>query len=115
MRLSENFTRDEFACPDGCGFDTVDTGLLLLLEQIRAHFDRRVYINSGCRCETRNIAVGGSRGSQHLIGRAADIVVDMTPPSIVAEFAHQIGAGGVGNYKTFTHVDSRNGWARWSE
>ena len=73
--LSEHFSREEMACKCGCGLDTVDAELLSLLEKIRAHFDRPITINSGCRCEAHNRAVGGSKNSQHLIGRAADIVV----------------------------------------
>lgn len=112
--LSEHFSREEMACKCGCGLDTVDAELLSLLEKIRAHFDRPITINSGCRCEAHNRAVGGSKNSQHLIGRAADIVVEGTPASLVAELARQLGAGGVGGYFGFTHIDSRNGQARWS-
>jgi uncharacterized protein YcbK (DUF882 family) len=111
--LSPNFSRWEFACKCGCGFDTVDVKLIEDLETIREHFDRRVDINSGCRCESHNRAVGGSKNSQHMLGRAADIVVDGVPPRIVGELAHQIGVGGLKAYETFTHIDSRNGVARW--
>lgn len=112
--ISENFTRVEFECSCGCGFDTVDSELLRLLENIRAHFDKPVLVNSACRCVAHNTAVGGGQHSQHLYGRAADIVVAGIDPAIVAELAEQLGAGGVGKYETFTHVDSRsNGPARW--
>ena len=112
--LSEHFDREEFICSCGeCGQDTVDVRLVILLEQIRVHFDRPVRINSGNRCKAHNKAVGGSINSQHLLSKAADITVDGTPPSLVAELAHNIGAGGVGKYETFTHLDSRTGIARW--
>jgi len=106
--ISEHFSRSEFACKCGCGFDTVDTQLLGYLEQIRAHFDRPVRINSGCRCNTHNTHAGGGANSQHLYGRAADIVVDGISPEIITELAIQIGAPGVGRYSTFTHIDSRS-------
>ena len=102
-----------FACKCGCGFDSVDYELLVALEAIREHFDRAVTLNSGCRCRDHNTAVGGSDGSQHLLGRAANIVVEETPPPIVAEFAEQLDLGGVGAYDTFTHIDTRVGFARW--
>lgn len=114
--LSDNFSRSEFACKCGCGFDTVDTELLRILESIRAHFDRKIKINSGCRCAPYNSSDGvrGSTGSFHLYGRAADIVVDGIDPALVYELADQMGIGGAGQYSTFTHVDSRtNGPARW--
>jgi uncharacterized protein YcbK (DUF882 family) len=113
--ISAHFSRSEFACKCGCGYDTVDTELLVLLEEIRAHFGRGITINSGCRCVDYNASphIGGSEKSQHLYGRAADIVVEGTPPDIVHELAEQLGAGGLGKYDSFTHVDSRVGRARW--
>ena len=111
--LSVHFSRHEFSCKCGCGFDTVDAELIMDLELIRVHFDRPVTINSGCRCRTHNHAVNGFDNSLHLVGRAADIVVDGTPPGIVQEYAEQIGVSGLGRYNTFTHVDSRTGRARW--
>jgi uncharacterized protein YcbK (DUF882 family) len=92
--------------------------LLRILEVLRSHFDRPITINSGCRCSFHNADVGGGSNSQHLYGRAADIVVDGIDPSLVYELADNMGIGGAGEYSTsgFTHVDSRtNGPARWSE
>lgn len=111
--LTANFSRAEFACGCGCGYDTVDYELLKILELIREHFDRPVDINSGCRCVPHNRACNGSDHSQHLLGRAADIVVREIPAEIVQEFVEQIGAGGLGRYDAFTHVDTRIGYARW--
>ena len=118
--LSEHFSRKEFRCPCGCGCDTVDVELLRILEAIRAHFDRPIKITSGHRCLAHNFTVGGAMpkrnigGSQHLYGRAADIVINGVDPALVYELADQMGIGGAGRYSTFTHIDSRlNGPARW--
>ena len=111
--LSNNFSRAEFACKCGCGYDTVDYELILKLEQIREHFDRPITINSGCRCRAHNSAVDGSDNSLHLVGRAADLVVDGIDPQLVAELTEQMELGGVGVYDTFTHIDTRVGYARW--
>lgn len=111
--LSEHFSRDEFICKCGCGQNTVDYALVILLEKIRAHFDVPVWITSGSRCRQHNTVVGGSEHSQHIYGRAADIVVDGIPPHLVAELADQLDAAGVGDYRDFTHVDTRNGFGRW--
>lgn len=113
--ISKHFSRAEFACKCGCGFDTVDTELLKILEAVRVHFDKPVKINSGCRCEKHNKAVGGEVGGQHLYGRAADIVVHGPSPAKVyqwlnAEYPEQYG---IGVYPSWVHVDSRNGKARW--
>jgi uncharacterized protein YcbK (DUF882 family) len=92
----------------------VDSELLRILEEIRAHFDRPITINSACRCADHNRDVGGSDNSQHLYGRAADIVVAGVDPALVAELADQMDCGGVGEYDTFTHIDTRSHQiARW--
>ena len=115
IRISEHFIRHEFSCKCGCGFNTVDVELINLLEQVRKYFDKPVTINSGCRCGEHNTVIGGSLKSQHVIGRAADIVVKDTKPADVAEFLETINAPGIGRYNTFTHVDSRyERNARWS-
>lgn len=106
--LSENFSRREFACKCGCGKDTVDVELLKYLEQIRSHFDARVTVTSGNRCASHNARAGGLPTSQHLVGRAADIVISNIDPSIVSELADQLGVPGVGSYDTFTHIDTRS-------
>ena len=113
-RLNQYFTREEFACKCGCGFNTVDTELLKLLTAARAHFNKPITITSACRCEAHNERVGGSPNSLHKLGRAADIIVKDVDPADVAHFFDiEFDAPGVGEYNTFTHVDSRTGRARW--
>lgn len=46
-----------------------------------------VIITSGYRCEEHNRAVGSVRNSQHLLGNAADIVVDGVTPKEAATVA----------------------------
>jgi uncharacterized protein YcbK (DUF882 family) len=111
--ISEHFSRSEFSCACGCGRDTVDAALLTILEKIRTHFDRPVHITSGHRCEDYNRQVGGSSNSQHLHGRAADIVVQGIPASLVQELCEDLNVPGLGKYETFTHIDTRSGHARW--
>lgn len=113
--ISPYFARAEFACHCGCGFDTVDTTLLKILEAIRDHFKVAVTINSGCRCPKENKSVGGVPNSKHLVGRAADITVRNISASAVADFVERTWPDryGVGRYNTFTHVDSREIPARW--
>jgi len=112
--ISTNFSRKEFACQCECGFDTVDTDLLKILEKVRVHFGKPVTINSACRCANHNKNIGGSDKSQHKLGRAADIVVKGKSPDQVAEFIEKAYPDcGMGVYKTFTHLDSRGTKARW--
>ena len=112
-RLSANFTRAEFACKCGCGFDDIDLHLVDLLQQVRDFFDAPVAVTSGCRCEVRNKFVGGSPRSQHLYGKAADFIVRNVPPSVVREYCETLNPGGLGYYATFIHMDVRAGRARW--
>ena len=114
-QLSQHFNREEFACKCGCGFDTVDTELLEVLEAIRQHFGEGVGINSGCRCASYNLDVGGWPSSQHKRGRAADIVVTATTPEEVQSYIDTTWPDelGLGRYESFTHVDTRNNKARW--
>ena len=75
---------------------------------MRSYFGSAIVINSGYRTNAHNIKVGGSKNSQHVLGKAADIVVKGVTPSKVAAFARKIGFRGVGEYNGFTHVDTRN-------
>jgi uncharacterized protein YcbK (DUF882 family) len=93
--------------------DTVDAELIDMLETIRKHFGKPITINSGCRCPAHNRSVEGADTSQHLYGRAADFTVADIPADDVYAYAEQIDAPGLGSYSTWTHIDSRVGFARW--
>lgn len=118
------FTRDEFTCKCGCGFDTVDYELVRIMDDVRAYFNKPVIISSGCRCKTHNDAVilkynplykiGTSR-SKHMYGIACDFVVVGIHEDIVADYLEKKypNTYGIGRYKGRTHVDSRYEKARW--
>lgn len=113
-KLSEHFSRSEFECPCGCGFDTVDVELLDLCEHVRIlNGNIPLHVNSGCRCPKHNHEVGGTKHSQHKLGRAADLRVN-NPKEIYDQLC-QIYEGrfGFGIYKNFIHVDSRSHASRW--
>lgn len=115
------FKRSEFKCKCGkCGGFPVepDKELVELLEKIRNHFGAAVTVTSGVRCKAHNSspAVGGATNSQHLYGAAADIKVKGVVPKKVADYVETLlpNSGGIGRYKTFTHVDVRSTKARWN-
>ncbi len=112
--ISKHFSRKEFACPCGCGFSTVDVKLLEVLEILRVKYGA-VTINSACRCAVHNKNVGGSKGSKHKQGIAADVVVNGTSPDEIYMFLDmfQPNKYGVGKYNSFTHIDVRDKKARW--
>ena len=121
--LSRSFRVREFACRDGSDPLFVDSALVQLLQDIRDHFGVPVVITSGYRTASHNARVGGSKSSQHLLGRAADIQVQDTDPLAVAAYAESLmpGWGGVGRYpvkagraKGWVHVDTRPNKSRWT-
>lgn len=122
--LSKNFSRSEFACRCGCGFGTnvgdIDLGLVRALQTLRDMLNVPLKIRSGCRCASWNRAVGGVRNSQHLYGKAADVVSDYVSWERIAQVADRIPIfreGGLGRYPTkkFVHMDTRGYRARWTQ
>lgn len=113
--LSGNFSREEFSCGCGCGFDDVSEELVDLLQELRDELEEPVTITSACRCKEHNASVGGAKRSQHLLGTAADIQVKGCTPAYVQEWLLKKypDSLGIGKYKQFTHVDVRKGKARW--
>ena len=123
MKITAHFSKEEFECNDGSEMPLqVFNNVIEVaenLEVIRAHFNSPVTINSAYRSPVYNRSVGGAATSQHLSGRAADIVIDGVSPNEVAdaiEFLIETGMmkeGGLGRYDTFTHYDIRGEKARW--
>lgn len=124
-QLSPSFKVREFGCK-GSDVVLLDEELVVLLQCIREHFGKPVHITSGYRTAAHNAAVGGSKSSQHLLGRAADFWVEDTPVASVAAYAETLlpARGGIGRYpKDASHPKRRTGWvhidtradkSRWS-
>ena len=70
--LSKNFARKDFKCPCGCSRQMVDSELVEKLQAIRDKLGKAIKATSGYRCLSHNAAVGGSSGSKHRYGMAAD-------------------------------------------
>ena len=114
--VSKNFKRSEFVCKCGCGKYNADPKLVKSLQKLRDTIGTSIIINSACRCEAHNKAVGGVPNSQHVQGKAADIRVSDLTPKELAKFAEEIpdfNKGGIGTYNSFVHVDVRGTKARW--
>lgn len=120
--LAPDFKVRELRCRDGSDTVMVDEALMLLLQCIREHFGKAVTITSGYRTPAHNAKAGGTRFSQHLYGRAADIRVQGASVEEVAACAERLlhGCGGVGRYPAkagraagWVHVDTRAEKARW--
>lgn len=115
-QLTKNFKVREFACSDGTDVIFISHDLVVVLQKIRDHFGKPVIINSAYRTPAKNKQVDGATYSQHLYGTAADITISGVSPKEVAEFAETLlpKTGGIGIYKTFTHVDVRAVKSRWN-
>lgn len=70
-----NFTRAEFACKCGCGFDDMAHELVRICQKVRDHFDAPFIPSSGCRCPSHNARSGGVWNSLHMRGRAVDFCI----------------------------------------
>ena len=70
---TKNFKVSEFTCHCGCGYNVIDQRVIDMAQAIRDTLGVPVHVNSGCRCEKNNIACGGTKGSFHTKGKAADL------------------------------------------
>ena len=72
-KVSENFYKDEFACPH-CGVADIDSGLVQKLQVLRTEIGRSLIINSGYRCQEHNDKIPhSSKNSSHIKGLAVDL------------------------------------------
>lgn len=121
---SPHFHRMELACHCGCNEALIEPQLIRALEALRDYVASPVVILDAYRCPRHNLEVGGVPNSQHVKGRAADLVI----PSCLsvlgmlskAEAIPDFNMGGIGLYTgeddttPRLHCDVRlDGPARW--
>ena len=116
-QLTEHFNISEFRCKCGGNHDTkLDTELADKLEQLHTALNcSKIIINSGYRCPTHSVNVGGSAADYHTKGYAADIVCydqsgNKISSKIVSCAAQDLNFSGIANIDstyTATHVDTR--------
>ncbi|NNE31922.1 MAG: DUF882 domain-containing protein [Winogradskyella sp.] len=122
--MTKNFKLKEFECKCGCDMPLeVYENIIKLASQLqflRDYTGRPITINSAYRCPEHNEKVGGSKTSQHLLGKAADITIQSLKPAEVfvliedlIDMGHML-QGGLGLYDTFVHYDIRKTKARWN-
>lgn len=123
MILTKNFSKKEFESKDGAEmpdevFENIKelaTNLQVLRDELKAP----ISINSGYRSPKHNFNIGGVSRSQHLTGKASDIVVDGYTPQEVAIVieelikAGKMKQGGLKAYQSFVHYDIRATKSRW--
>lgn len=120
--LTDHFSIREFYSRDGGAMPSWHVPKLLYLckrhlEPLRREFGP-VTVFSGHRSPEHNKRVGGAPRSYHLAirgrhGAAADVACAEGVPADWHRFLNPRVAGGLGLYRTFVHVDTRRGRARW--
>ncbi len=118
--ISAHFSSTDFDChcvnPD-CTTTFVDLALIDGLEEL-LDLTGTFKINSGFRCKKHNEAVGGEKGSFHMLGKAADIeALNGLPGPEMAKYANMVPTfekGGMGVNFQWIHVDCRGNRARWT-
>lgn len=117
--ITNNLSRHEFACKCGCGCDTMDVQTVMVVQDVCDHFKCSVAITSAHRCFTYNRTpeVGSNDNSQHPQGRAMDCIFAGPTPEEVHDYLCEKYPGkyGFGLYRTFNHIDTRSGVARWEK
>lgn len=113
--ITNHFTYGEFTCRCGCDCIYSEYGenllkLATVLELLRGHINRPIRVNSGMRCAEHNHDVGGSQGSRHLVGLAADIDTSRWEYTEVKEAQNWLDDNRVFwiNYARHIHLDLRN-------
>ena len=123
MGLSKNFNLSEFECKCGCEMpqDVLENvkEVAKQLQFIRNQVEKPIKINSAYRCLEHNRSIGSNDTSQHVLGKAVDIVIAEFIPIEVNNLldvfieSGDIKQGGLGLYNTFVHYDIRGTKARW--
>jgi uncharacterized protein YcbK (DUF882 family) len=124
MKLTKNFNKSEFESKDGSdmpnevfyNIQKVSNQLQLL----RDYLGRSIVVNSAYRSPEHNAAIGGVKNSQHVLGKASDIVVNGLSTTEVYNAIEELInkgdmlQGGLGLYNSFVHYDIRGTKARWN-
>lgn len=126
MKLTKNFKRSEFECKDGTPMTENQLKniqeLAKNLQVLRDELDKPINITNAYRSRSHNQAIGGSKFSQHVLGKAADIYVEGYTPKELAKVIEglikdeKMSEGGIGIYSNnnFVHYDIRRTKARWN-
>lgn len=115
MRLTKNFYKSEFESKDGSEMpENVFLNVQKLANQLqvlRDYLGLPISINSGYRSPSHNESIGGVSNSQHVLGKASDIVVKgLDTLEVYNKIEYLINKGdmlqgGLGLYNNFVHYD----------
>jgi uncharacterized protein YcbK (DUF882 family) len=122
--MTKNFSKEEFDCNDGSEMPiNIYHNMVKVANQLqvlRNYIKKPIKINSAWRSQEYNASIGGVKDSQHIMGRAADIVVKGMLPIELSKIIEDLISkgemlqGGIGIYSSFIHYDIRGTKARWN-
>jgi uncharacterized protein YcbK (DUF882 family) len=106
-KLTEHFTKEEFACRCGCESGEISMILVDALEYTRVLYGKPMRINSGLRCLSHNRKIGSRDTSSHIKGVAADIACNdsKTRLELVKHLLRDGEFTRLGLHDSFIHVD----------
>lgn len=105
--LSPHFSKKEFNqkhVPIELSKIKVDPKLIQRLEALRQRIGKPIRINSGYRSPEYNSKVGGAKHSQHMTGKAADIVVEGMTAKQLEPIAREVGFTFTQTYPHLPHL-----------
>lgn len=118
-QLSAHFKVKEFRCKDGTDTILIDLNLITALENLYQYLNKKysiksINITSGYRTVKHSLAIGSTKTSQHIKGKAADFNVKLSDGKTLSAEKICIALedmkyiGGVGYItKTHIHIDTR--------
>ena len=94
----------------------IDEASMDKLQKLRNVLGKPIIITSAYRSVAHNKAVGGAARSQHLLGKAFDVVMTNQDPATFEELARAVGFTGFGHYpkSNFMHIDTGPA-RRWND
>lgn len=128
--LTTNISRHELECKCGkCEVTILDAEPVIGIVQDACDYFASInntdkvtlIITSAARCYAYNREVGSTDNSQHPRARAIDFKIfinskQVDPQLVYAHLNNEYpNSLGLGNYVTFTHVDTRPNKSRWAE
>lgn len=107
MSSESFFSREELDCPC-CGGYGMDPIFIITLNRVRKAYGKTMLVTSGFRCKKYNALVKGSPDSQHMVGKAVDILVSNKNEQYhLIRWAMTYNLGGIGVGSDFIHLDGR--------
>ena len=102
----KNFSPAEIACR-GTGQIRISTEAMDKLQALRIKLGKPLIVRSAYRSLEHNWAVGGAKGSKHMLGEAFDISMANHDPVVFEAAALEVGFLGSGYYPRsgFMHID----------